>query len=234
MRTEDSVMSEKYIFIHIPKTGGDSIEKFLRDKVIPTNMRMLRQSYVQDAMITFRKYGVGTNQWQHCRWKDLTKEVKESGRKFVTVVRNPWAKAVSQYKFAHKLVKEHGMTNVTSLHPDATFEDFLETRHKFGNELYFWQRTTVGWYNQKDYVCNSKDQLKVDILRFENYDEDTMKYFDLDKPIAKRNVTESKSYDYKDLYNDKSIQVIADWYKDDIEYFGFDFETGASKNYWNM
>ena len=37
---------------------------------------------------------------------------------------------------------------------------------------------------------------------------------------------------YKELYNAKTIQEIADWYKEDIEYWDFDFDTGARRNTW--
>jgi hypothetical protein len=46
-----------------------------------------------------------------------------------------------------------------------------------------------------------------------------------------RNVAES-DYSYKDLYTDKTIQIIADWYKKDIDHWGYDFDSSATKNYW--
>lgn len=222
------------IFIHIPKTGGDSIEKHFsgNTSVIPTNQSMLPESYVYAAHSIFRKYGIGTNQWQHCRWRDVKPEIRNEN-KFFTIVRNPWSKAVSQYKFALKLVQEHGMNNASSIRLNTKFEEFLEYRHQWGKEPYFWQRTTVGWYNQKDYVTDMYGNLRVDVLRFEEYDKDTMSYLGLETPISKRNVTEKKSYDYREFYNNKSIQIIADWYEKDLEFFGFDFDSGATKNYWN-
>ena len=38
-----------------------------------------------------------------------------------------------------------------------------------------------------------------------------------------RNVTSIKE-DYKNLYNDRTIQHNAEWYKKDIEHWGFDFD----------
>ena len=46
-----------------------------------------------------------------------------------------------------------------------------------------------------------------------------------------RNVTSIKQ-NYKELYDPKTIQEIADWYKEDIEYWDFDFDTGARRNTW--
>ena len=47
-----------------------------------------------------------------------------------------------------------------------------------------------------------------------------------------RNVTALNKGTYQDIYNDKTIQIIADWYKVDIDYWGFDFDSSAQKNYW--
>jgi hypothetical protein len=35
-----------------------------------------------------------------------------------------------------------------------------------------------------------------------------------------------------DLYTPETIQIVADWYQDDIDMWGYDFDTGANKNYW--
>ncbi|NND77890.1 MAG: hypothetical protein HKN39_06875, partial [Flavobacteriales bacterium] len=98
-----------------------------------------------------------------------------------------------------------------------------------GGKPYFWHRTTVGWFDQKDYVSDEDGNLRCDILRFENYDEDTRAYLELSTSIPKRNAR-SEKIDYKDLYTSKQREEIADWYKEDIEFFGFDFDTGATKN----
>jgi len=57
--------------------------------------------------------------------------------------------------------------------------------------------------------------------------------------FEERNVTAIKKFggnkevqNYKDLYTKETIQIVADWYQKDIEYWGFDFDTSATKNYW--
>ena len=47
-----------------------------------------------------------------------------------------------------------------------------------------------------------------------------------------RNVTAVNKGTYQDVYTDKTIQIVADWYKADIDMFGYDFDTGAQKNMW--
>ena len=73
----------------------------------------------------------------------------------------------------------------------------------------------------------------VIVLRFENYNEDTKDYFNLLTNPEPRNVTGYLQSTYKSYYNKDTIQVVADWYKRDIDHWGFDFDTGATRNFWN-
>ena len=45
-----------------------------------------------------------------------------------------------------------------------------------------------------------------------------------------RNVTAVNQGTYRDVYNDKTIQTVADWYKKDIEHWGYDFDSGPTRN----
>jgi len=50
----------------------------------------------------------------------------------------------------------------------------------------------------------------------------------------KRNVTALNKGSYKDIYTKETIQIVADWYKADIDYWKFDFDTSANQNYWKQ
>ena len=81
-------------------------------------------------------------------------------------------------------------------------------------------------------MTDEKGRLRVDILRFENLNDDTKRYFSVDQDLRKRNVTsvKKKPLYYKDFYTPEMIQAVADWYQADIDFFGFDFDTSAQKN----
>jgi hypothetical protein len=51
--------------------------------------------------------------------------------------------------------------------------------------------------------------------------------------VPKDNGNTGHGLSYKDIYTKETIQIIADWYKKDIDYWGFDFDTPATRNYWN-
>ena len=89
-----------------------------------------------------------------------------------------------------------------------------------------------GWYPALDHVVDDNGKVRCDILRTENLNEDLESYFGFPRMSRRRNVTALNKGSYQDLYNKETTQIVADWYKADIDYWGFDFDTAAQKNYW--
>ncbi|WP_306461210.1 hypothetical protein [Shimia sediminis] len=147
----------------------------------------------------------------------------------VAIVRNPWARTVSRFRFA-KMAAEKGSPWAGT--PPDSFEAFLENRHVDGGRPYFWHRAIRGWYPQVDYVTDESGAIAADVLRQEEMDHDVPAYFGLDQPIARRNVTTGAKSNWQSYYTPSTIQIVADWYASDIDTFGFDFDTGATRNYW--
>jgi hypothetical protein len=142
--------------------------------------------------------------------------------------------------FAKKVMEYEG-TQPEGYADTSSFEAFLEERHKWGGVEYMWHRAIRGWYNAYDHVSDEEGNNRCDILRFENYNEDVKLYFRLLSNPKPRNITRVPNdkgktgygTSYKDIYNEETIQIVADWYQKDIDYWGFDFDTGATRNYWN-
>jgi hypothetical protein len=230
-------MDSPRIFIHIPKNGGMTIRRNpdLRKQIIVCTPDIHRtREYTKGLEEKMRSVG-DVMGYEHARWQDLKKEVRQ-GYKSFAIVRNPWSRVVSRYWFAKKVIEvekssdhygEHGYADISS------FEAFLEERHKWGGVDYMWHRAVRGWYPAKDHVVDKFGTVQSDILRFENYNEDIKDYMGILFNPEPRNVTNLHKGTYQDMYTDKTIQIIADWYKDDIDEWGFDFDTGAQKNYWN-
>lgn len=233
----------KKLFIHIPKNAGMTIRRSdkLLDSIyhVSNPQDLISPQYVENLKKTMVKSGDAPNMnatsaaygYGHCRWRDIKPSVRTSMDCFA-VVRNPWDRVVSRYFFAKKLI-EHEKKAPASKHDISSFEAFLEERHKWGEVEYMWHRAVRGWYPQLDYVTDKDGNLKCDVMRFEKLDKDICFYFKIMKMTEPRNVTGLNKQSYKDLYTKETIQIVADWYQKDIDFWGFDFDTGATKNVWS-
>lgn len=222
-------MSKKY-FVHIPKNGGMTIRNsnVLKNKIIVGKKdKLISPSYVGELKRKMNSIG-DHHGIAHARYRDVNPTWTKNGA--FAIIRNPWSKVVSRYLFAKKSI-ETGAANKD--YADVrSLESFIEERHKWGNQTFMWHRAIRGWYPQIDHVVDNNNNISCDILRLEFLNEDICKYFNIQEMTRPRNVT-GIGKKYTDLYNNKTIQIIADWYKIDIDTFGFDFDSAATKNIWN-
>jgi len=224
----------KKIFVHIPKNAGMTIRHstFLKDKILVNGAQTHKsREYTNGLLETMKKTG-DHHGIEHARWIDL-KPKYTSAHKAFAVIRNPWDRVVSRYFFAKKVIEVE--KKQTSEYADtSSFEAFLEERHKWGDKEYMWHRAVRGWYPAVDHVTDSNGKLKCDMLRLEHLNKDLIAYFKIPMMSRPRNVTAMNKGTYKDMYNKETIQIIADWYKKDIDMWGFDFDSGPTKNYWRL
>jgi hypothetical protein len=223
---------QKKLFVHIPKCAGTTIR--LSDKLIPYLVvgspdNHINAQYTKDLHETMRRIGDHHGN-EHARWRDIKESVRRAYPAFA-IARNPWDRVISRYFFAKKIIEVEKKEPVGK-HKIDSFEHFLEERFEWGNKPFMWHRAIRGWYSAVDYVCDTEGKLRCDMIRFENLNEDLCSYFGIDSMTRARNVTALNKGSYMDLYTPETIQIVADWYQDDIDMWGYDFDTGANKNYW--
>lgn len=223
----------KKVFIHIPKNAGMTIRRspMLADKIIPAGPEVHKSPAYSKAVLNHMNKIGDHHGFEHARWRDCNQSIVDGYGSFA-VVRNPWDRVVSRYFFAKKVIEVEKKEPVGK-HKIDSFEHFLEERFEWGDMEYMWHRAIRGWYNQKDYVTDKNGNLQCDMIRFEKLNQDLCKYFNIPTMSRARNVTALNPGTYKDIYTPETIQIVADWYKDDIDFFGFDFDSGATKNTWS-
>ena len=195
-------------FIHIPKNGGISIRNALKKN----------KSIVLGNPL-------------HSRYKDVVSD--NFSLKYFCVIRNPWSRTVSRYLYA----KQNSL-----IWPDndprkkyilkASFKDFVKDRKIFeipDHPGKPWLGPMNSWFNQLEWITDTEKAVKCDCLRFEALGTDFDNYFNnyIDLPHA--NETKDKT-DYRTMYDDESKEILASFFKEDIDFFGFDFESSATKN----
>ena len=231
------MIGKQKLFIHVPKNGGMTVRRnpeMRRNIIVCSPSTHKTREYTKGLEQKMKSVG-DVMGYEHARWRDIKSEIRDEHRAFA-FVRNPWDRVVSRYFFARKVIyveKDSDHYGNTDYCDCSSFESFLEERHKWGGVEYMWHRAVRNWYPAFDHVSDKEGNVRCDILRFENYNEDIKWYMGLLSDPPARNVTGLNKGKYQDLYTDKTIQIVADWYKKDIDHWGFDFDTGATKNYSN-
>lgn len=218
----------KYLFVHIPKNAGMTIRhsRELRGRIIIAEKTFLVSSdYTRRLMATMKEGGFPTSGMQHARLRDFSMRARTNLQPFA-IIRNPWARVVSRFTFAQNTIASR------SDYTPRTLEEFLEERHVWGGREFFWHRAIRGWFPQVDYVTDENGDRPVDILRAEHLDDEATRYFNLKQPLGRRNISNRSGTDYRSFYTPQTIQIVADWYAADIETFGFDFDTPATRNFY--
>lgn len=114
----------------------------------------------------------------------------------------------------------------------ATFDDFVRDRKFFTIPEHPgqpWMGPMNSWFNQLEWIRDENGIVRCDCLRLEHLSDDMCGYFGTRVRLPEANVTK-KRYDYRDMYNDETAQIVADTFQEDIDYFGFRFDGSATKN----
>ena len=228
----------KKLFIHIPKNGGTSL-RHTKSNIIVNNYGNAQALDKKDVAKELAKVDLKPS-FGHARLRDFEPEFVKKYQPFC-IIRNPWDREVSKYKFllhaqknkSPKTKNRRDLFSEYSHDSDGTsvlsFKDYLDMRVKFRNVPYTWLHAIENFWSQKSYIVDHDGQINAHVLRFENYDDDIQNYLGI-KITEKAN--QMKKDDYRKYYISDTYDIVADLYKEDIEYFDFEFESSAKKNYW--
>jgi hypothetical protein len=222
-------MSRPPLFIHIPKTGGTSIQE--SGLVSTTSYTGLKPELIKLLELDLGPFSngliFGSTQQKHLPYNHLSLEyLNQFDRKF-SVVRNPWARLVSWYNFADNISEIYRKYNKPWVQSKITWEEYLNHMETFDmTHNFYWKHPYDNWATQSTWV----DTNKVDFLRQEHLQEDLSKYLgkEIELPVS----NQSKAVDYRTYYTEEQKQKVAEWFKVDIDYWGFDFDSPATRNIW--
>jgi hypothetical protein len=211
----------KPLFIHITKNAGTAINQ--SGLAVPVVYEFIsdEQKKIDENI------GVGyLYTYKHLPLNYLSPEIVNRFDKKFGIVRNPWSRAVSMYNYADKL-RSRLPENHPENYPKVTFKEFLRRRHNWVMSPSFYREFPYNhWARQSLWLSEG-----LDILRYENLNNDLSYYLEEKILLPFINVG-TYSDDYRTYYDEESYQAVFDWYKEDIDRWGFTFESGATQNYW--
>jgi hypothetical protein len=132
-----------------------------------------------------------------------------------TIIRNPFSRVVSQFNF-HKKTGQ--------LDKNISFHDWVVKTYKNRKIKYKFLRNLYIYKNQIEWISIENKIIVDDILRFESLDND-LKLFNEKYSLSLKldHLNSTKKVDYKKYYNLTTKKIISHYFKDDLEYFKYEF-----------
>lgn len=207
---------EQFIFIHIPKCAGTSMEILIGTNTSHESINVIKNRLSENKFNKYYKF---------------------------SFVRNPWDRAVSFYEFIKKIKEKEPkrkLTNKKQIYKKInleSFKGFCKDLATYSIEDPRIARRDVSRYSRDknlissvfapmyQFLTDKNDNLLMNFVgKFENINEDWKKickelYFM--ESLPKKRVTPHKNY--KEYYDNKSIEFIRKWASKDIEMFEYSY-----------
>lgn len=209
----------KYIFVHIPKTGGTSLAlaleaKAMKDDVLigDTPKAKKRRKRVKDVQTSGRV-------WKHSKLRDVYGLIDQAQMEdyFVfTLVRNPWDRMVSYYHWLRTQQFDHPHVSLAKTQEFSPFLNDPMTRAMLGAD------------QAVHYVRDAQGVDRCDLfIRLEHLAQDVAVLEDKIGVklggVPHENRSERRAY--QEYYTDPDRTLIAEIFASDIDRFGYGFDA---------
>tara|TARA_R110002020_G_scaffold180152_1_gene374222 strand:+ start:14106 stop:14693 length:588 start_codon:yes stop_codon:yes gene_type:complete len=190
--------NHKFIFVHITKCGGSSIEELFN---------CWQNKYTE------KYYHLGDNK-QHHFISEILEAYPDCNHYYkFSFARNPWSRFLSEY---------HYMIGLSLLPPNFSFKNFC--LHEEIIAEYGWPYHDK---SQHEFIFDSNGDSLIDFVgKLENAQQDFNVICDkIGIPHQKLpHKNKSKHKHYTEYYDEETKEIVAEKYAKDIEYFGYTFD----------
>lgn len=203
----------KFVFVSVPRTGSTSLRQHLNaysDIISADTLPYMHHARAHDIREEFKKNG-----WP---WDNYFK---------FAFIRNPWDIEVSWYHYSKpdKRLKTIFNKGEYNKNDPIKFTEWIKKRNlnhipsRFGLQL--------------DYLMDDNGAFIVDFVgKFENLKKDYISICNrIGIPFGLPRIHGTKHMHYSGYYTKETEEIIAKWYKNEIEIFKYRFEkSGVIKN----
>ncbi len=199
-------LKNHWLFVHIPKTGGNAIQGVLR-------------SYADDEIVTLaahqdgvERFEVRSRQYQTHKHSTLAEYLREYGTELLTTlhksacVRNPWDRVVSYFFSPHRGPVEWSR---------AGFREFLETVAPVAHYLSLDESRPA---KLESALANLDCLLRYESLQAD-FDRLCQQIGSPHQTLPVRN--KSRRGDYRDYYDAESREAVARRFEEEVDCLGY-------------
>ncbi len=208
---------KRCIFVHVPKTGGSSIEKVFKKLFDEKLNKGLNGSFSYEKLLKYPNFR-NNNYFIHASASELQREYGDEKFndyfKFATI-RNPWDRLGSAYFWTYRTDKDHVFDKQWFINKYLASEnnDKTSLRHL---------------WSLNQYLCDSNDVLMVDFtINFNNFSTDfaeICKKLDVKNDLGVSNKGENKLVlkkegNYREILGSEICAMIGEHYSKEIDKF---------------
>lgn len=210
---------KNFLFIHVPKTGGNSIQNILKKY---SDDRIVALTKYQDGYNRFEvrndKYDITKHSTLNCYKREIEYNTFKQLFKFSTI-RNPWDMCISFYFSPHRGKIDWNRNE---------FKEFILTIPTIRHYITLESKNDI---NSREFNGNNKSRARpIDadldfILRFENLNKDFQKVCEIiNVPFEELpHLNNSSRSHYTKYYDDELVEFVRCKFSDEINYANYTY-----------
>ena len=220
-----------FIFIHIPKNGGSYFYK----NIIKNHRRSYKffiQKFYKNSFDTH----ITLSELEQIGQLDKFYGLQNSNIKVLAIVRNPWARFWSLYKFRKKNAKKRIELRKQNKPIKGGTSDFIDRKfvsEKEGPDFSTWLLTQSHSpsspdgksFQNRDQIsyCESKNSYPVKWILYEDFPDFSKQINEITNTKLVWNFNNYSSNDYRKHYSDEARKLVEKNFARDIEKFNYSF-----------